>query len=140
MQSLVHTFNTTSPESRFGMKKKSIPTGEIIMNIRIGSLKGLIKNEKFEDEKMQKEWYNLISQYFKLEFIRNLIENEPYKLDIPRPVFVEKDESGNESITYNTNTMELNKLYEIEFQGEKWALRKNEKTVEFLTFYPNKNE
>jgi hypothetical protein len=61
-------------------------------------------------------------------------------ISIPRPVYVVKEESTGEDkeIIYNAPMMEFGKLYEINFKGERWALRKTEKEVEFLKFYPDK--
>jgi hypothetical protein len=60
-------------------------------------------------------------------------------IQIPgKPVYVEKDESGKESIIYNSSIMKLGKDYPIEYNGEKWALRRTTDDVEFKKFYPTK--
>jgi hypothetical protein len=43
---------------------------------------------------------------------------------------------GQEVIVYNSSLMELNKPYEIIWEGEKWALNKTEKDIEFQKWEP----
>jgi hypothetical protein len=47
-------------------------------------------------------------------------------------VYINKDANGVESICCNSRLMTFGKLYEIEWQGNRWALRKTDKGVEFL--------
>jgi hypothetical protein len=54
------------------------------------------------------------------------------------PVYVTKDNSGEEQIVYNSFAMQPRKLYEVEFNGERWALIRNDNDVEFLRFHSNK--
>lgn len=58
--------------------------------------------------------------------------NDPIKIEISQPVYVTKDDSGKEIVYYNSRLMEYNKLYEIIWEGEKWALKKTDQEVKFL--------
>jgi hypothetical protein len=131
------SFTSTASDKRFNKNEKMVPTSGSGINIQVNSIEELSKDEKI------KQWTDLITQHiFDTILFSKMIQNDPFTIEIPMPaVWVEKDESGNDrSIVYNTNKMEMNKLYEIEFKNERWALLKNEKTVQFMKFYPDKNE
>ncbi len=76
-------------------------------------------------------WYNNILTW-------KADRNSSISVQLPRPVYVEKDDAEKERIIYKSSAMELGKLYEIEYKGERWALRRNEREVEFMKFHPNK--
>ncbi|MDN5847892.1 MAG: hypothetical protein L0H53_16655, partial [Candidatus Nitrosocosmicus sp.] len=58
-------------------------------------------------------------------------------IEMQEPVYVYKDDSGSESVYYNSRLMKNGQLYEIEWEGAKWALRKTDKEVEFLKWDSN---
>jgi hypothetical protein len=94
-------------------------------DIHVNSLDELTDTKKSPNE-YEKRFFSILQ----------LLVNEPVQLKFPKPVYVEKDASGEEIIVYNSSRMEIGKFYEIDYKGEKWALVKNEKTVEFKKFYP----
>lgn len=47
------------------------------------------------------------------------------------PVHVENVGTENEEIIYNSNSMILNKLYEVNYKGEKWVLQKTDNDIKF---------
>ncbi len=55
------------------------------------------------------------------------------------PVYVETVD-GQERIVYKTSEMEMDRLYPVEWNGVKYALRKTEQSVEFFKFYPEEND
>lgn len=113
--------NTIKNEQSFTSNNKS--------NIVVHSLKDLENYDKaFE------EYTSLSNTLVLFEEIYELLNLKS------KPVYVEKGENGNESIIYNSTQMKLGEMYKIEFKGEKWALRKNNKTVEFMKYYPDNNE
>lgn len=44
-----------------------------------------------------------------------------------KPVYVKDDD-----IFYNSKHMVIGKLYKIDWRGEKWALRNNGETIDFM--------
>ncbi|MCJ8306701.1 MAG: hypothetical protein HRU07_06590 [Nitrosopumilus sp.] len=66
-----------------------------------------------------------------------LEENHPIgTLSLPEPVYVITD-GDNEEIRYNSTVMELDKIYEIEWNDKQYGIRKTDKEVEILRFYPD---
>ncbi len=56
-------------------------------------------------------------------------------LPVAEAVYVEKI-GGQEQLVYRTSEMEMDKLYPVEWDGEKYALRKTKQSVEIFKFYP----
>lgn len=111
-------------------KKKEVPSSGATFDIRVDTLEELNNTEKVE------RLYKEIKKLY-LEFLfNNPYHTESFPLYIPSPVYVRRNEAGEEVVVYRSNLMELNKLYEIEWQGEKWALRRTERDVELLKGEP----
>lgn len=47
------------------------------------------------------------------------------------PVHVENIGTEDEEIIYNSNSMILNKTYEVTYKGEKWVLQKTDNDIKF---------
>ncbi len=77
---------------------------------------------------------NVVKRWFSLE-----IFNEPIRIEIKKPVYVYKDDSGTESVYYNSRLMKDGHLYEIEWKGSKWALKKTDNEVQFIEWKSNEN-
>jgi hypothetical protein len=116
----------TVPDNQLTEKKESTASG-LTFNIVVKSLEELTDTMKIRDFYL--EYYNLLTN---TQFTFSSLLDTLYSLKTQEPVYVQKDESGDESIIYNSGLMELEKTYEIQFRGEKWALRKNKKSVEFM--------
>jgi hypothetical protein len=108
------------------LTKKEVITAVTNRNIHVSSLEELNDSEKIEELFKNPVIFNM--QYLTAMYLAD------YFLEIARPVYITKDDSGKESIMYNSNLMEGGKLYEIDWQGEKWALKKTDKDVEFMKF------
>lgn len=57
-------------------------------------------------------------------------------LSTRKPVYVTVQD-GEEQLMYSTSRMEINKLYEVEWNGENFALQKTKNGVEIFKFYPD---
>ena len=60
-----------------------------------------------------------------------------FKLVATNPVFVQKDESGKEILRYNAKYMELDKPYEVKWDGEYLVLFKRQDHIDIYKFYPD---
>ena len=75
--------------------------------------------------------------FLSLQYFHDIYDQiSPMQLQFPEPVYVIK-EGDREEIRYNSATMELNKIYEIEWNDKQYGLRKTDKEVEILRFYPD---
>jgi hypothetical protein len=60
------------------------------------------------------------------------------QISIPEPVYLSRNESGEECIVYNSFVMELGKRYPVKYKGEKWILVKTGTGVDFMKFHADK--
>lgn len=73
------------------------------------------------------EWENYTVQ----EYLDSLI--------FPEPVYVEEYD-GVERLVYNSSKMKLGELYKIRWNNQDYALRKTDKEIEILKFYPDQKD
>ena len=66
----------------------------------------------------------------------------PYSIPLllPEPVRVIKGKDGREEMRYNSSVMERGKIYQTEWNGRQYGLRKTGSEVEILRFYPDDHE
>ena len=95
------------------------------------------------------ENYNLQSIY---ELVLNdskepcKIEKILYKADVtcgtfisltfPKPVYVTKKQNGTQELRYNSNLMELEKIYPVTWNDKKYGIQRTHDGVDILRFYP----
>ena len=119
--------NNTSGDNLTWEKSKKIPTFKVVSNY--DSLLIINNNEIDSEKEFKKEDFTVRN----LESFDNILE-----IEFPMPVYVLKDEKGEESVYYNSNEMEQNMFYEITWNGEKWALKRTAKEIEFHRWIPDK--
>lgn len=117
--------------------QESIPRKRVITevsnrNIYVNSL------DELNDSSKIKDLFKNASE-FQLEYHSDTYTEELH-INVPKPVYIIKDEEGDENLMYNSSAMESGKLYEIDWKGERWAIRKDDKNVEFLRFESDLNE
>jgi hypothetical protein len=99
-------------------------------NFNINSLEENKEYDKIEKAYTSPEFQIKLREQI---LLYSTVLNKSYQITISQPaVYVSRDKNGKESVYYNSKLMEYNKKYEIEWEGERWALRKTEKEIEFL--------
>ena len=109
-------------------KRKESATSGAGFTIHVSEL------DELQDIKKVQEQLNVLLQFnsYRLYYSLQEFQTESSRVELKPAVYV-KDQQ----LYYDSNLMEVGKLYEIDWEGQKWALKKTERDIEFMKWEPD---